>query len=230
MGKRSFILALAGGLLACSIGAREASAGSVNVLADEGTFSFQMTENSAGNVTIAYSNAVLTDINGSAFSGLTVQSAFSTATVVFVLPGFKPPLSPFTSYSVSEGTATKMFGTGVGETPATLMNNVSQAFSTTGFLNLTGALTVGPGQVMSAPPLPDFNFSTMNGGAITLTYNQVGADFTSLINGTGPSTISGTGAFTEAAVPEPASLALLGIGMTGFLAFRRFFKRPVVTA
>ena len=34
--------------------------------------------------------------------------------------------------------------------------------------------------------------------------------------------------FSSINVPEPSSVALLGIGMTGFLAFRRLFKRHAV--
>jgi hypothetical protein len=33
---------------------------------------------------------------------------------------------------------------------------------------------------------------------------------------------------SQGSVPEPATLALLGIGMTGLLAFRRFFKKTSV--
>jgi hypothetical protein len=41
-------------------------------------------------------------------------------------------------------------------------------------------------------------------------------------------TIQASVSFSASAVPEPASIALLGIGMTGFLAFRRLFKRTSV--
>jgi hypothetical protein len=44
-----------------------------------------------------------------------------------------------------------------------------------------------------------------------------------------PSGVSLTNfSFSVSSVPEPASLALLGIGMTGLLAFRRFFKKTSV--
>jgi hypothetical protein len=82
--------------------------------------------------------------------------------------------------------------------------------------------------------------------SITFDFNPVGAspgvyklDFT-LYSTSGlvlqGGTVSGSplpmggvsGFVTPASVPEPASLALLGIGMTGFLAFRRFFKKTSV--
>ncbi len=62
---------------------------------------------------------------------------------------------------------------------------------------------------------------------MALTFNQVNVDFAALIAGGG--TVTGTGGFSEAAsVPEPTSMALLGIGMTAVFAFRRYFKRNTI--
>jgi hypothetical protein len=96
---------------------------------------------------------------------------------------------------------------------------------------------------------------SISGDSVVITYSPVGGvgtqsselDFT--FSGTDPAIIStgitidgkvnvGTGshsgggvvAVTYSAVPEPSTMALLGIGMTSFLAFRRFFNKrnPVV--
>jgi PEP-CTERM motif len=67
----------------------------------------------------------------------------------------------------------------------------------------------------------DIYFTTT--GPVSLTGSQV-------FSGVTPAnTLTGTGLQINLySVPEPSSMALLGIGMTGFLAFRRLFKRNSV--
>lgn len=74
--------------------------------------------------------------------------------------------------------------------------------------------TIGP------PPTPGLQFS--------MDYTVTPAD--DLIFGKHMDLVltPGTTAAQSFGVPEPASWALLGIGMTGFLAFRRYFKKTSV--
>jgi hypothetical protein len=43
-------------------------------------------------------------------------------------------------------------------------------------------------------------------------------------------TATGNGAFSQQSIPEPASMALLGIGVSGLVAFRRFFRKRATVA
>jgi hypothetical protein len=77
---------------------------------------------------------------------------------------------------------------------------------TSHFANITMNGIFTPGSLLSA-------YSANDQATLTLTYSQVGR---------GSISDSGTLAM---AVPEPASFAMLGIGMAGFIAVRRFVTK-----
>jgi hypothetical protein len=114
----------------------------------------------------------------------------------------------------------------------------------TEYFNLPGLAYVGPmitnipGGVTLVPILATDTSITFNvngpspdlgPGTYTLDYIITGPAGLKFLGGS----LSGAGAQGGAvgivgSVPEPTSMALLGIGMTSFLAFRRFFKRTPV--
>jgi hypothetical protein len=229
MRRRSFLLSLAAGLLACSVAAVGARAGTVPVSEAEGTYNFTLVADGAGHITISYSGALLTKINDVAIPTGSIISTFDNKMVTITSTTTS---GPFTSYTAAETSADKHYGTGVDSIQtATLSNTVSNGTAVQGFLNLNGSITgvLSPLLETTATTPTVYDFTPFAaGGSIALTYNKVGTDFAAVIANGG--TITGTGGFTELAVPEPASMALLGIGMTGIFALRRFLKRRSITA
>jgi hypothetical protein len=100
------------------------------------------------------------------------------------------------------------------------------------------AIPTGATETISAADQVTVTFASSTAGpeAVAFTF----ASTTPFGNGTQPAitltsatasggqTVGTTLSFSQSAIPEPASIALLGIGMTGFLAFRRLFKRTSV--
>jgi PEP-CTERM motif len=229
MRKRSFFLAVAAGLLACSFGSMNATATTVPVFQDAGTYNFTLTSNGAGQLTISYTDVLLTQINGPVSPAITATLA--TATIDVTTTVSTPPL---TSYTLSQPTAgVKSFGTDALQT-ATLNYAMASGFAVNpGFLNLVGSVTGVPAPLLettsTSPTIYDFSPFGTGSNVMTMTFNEAGANFASVIANGG--TIVGTGGFSEiavSAIPEPSSFALLGIGVTAFLAYRRVFKRTFV--
>jgi len=236
--KRSLIFhALAAGLVVLGFGALEARAGFVplpttlDALLPAGNF----TTVAAPNETDTFSNfsystspvgspPTAADISVKAFNagpeaGLTFSGAFNAAAGTTVDYSFgyivTAPAGHFLTDATLSGVFSTFAGTGTGSIGETLLNAA------------TGA-AIGTLEVTSGPPVVVSDTILLPPGITSIIVQK---DMI-LVGGSNGASLSifNQGFSSSGTVPEPASMALLGIGMTGFLAFRRFFKKKTSVA
>jgi hypothetical protein len=232
MKRRSLFLAIAAGLLVSGIGARDARAASVTL------------PTTLDMLLPAGSTATVVGAETLTFSSWSYSSSTAAGTPPVTTPGV-PPASIFVvnPYTVGNETgftlnstlfaaANTLVDVSISYTvtaPAGELINDAFLSTTGGILGTTGGYSVSetlsvPGTTLSAnlgSPTDTINFAGVNSITVSKDIFLNGGN-----GGTSLSVI--TQAFSSTGVPEPSSMALLGIGMTGFLAFRRLFKRHAV--
>jgi hypothetical protein len=136
------------------------------------------------------------------------------------------PLSVTLTLTGSGGLVTGGSGTEkIGGVPLTF--TVTGGIYSGPFLNVDGTITaVGPPSSTGG-----YNFLPLLSGSIALSFSDTKVNFSHVVGHSGASAIgSGLGVEQSAVSPEPSTAAILGIGLVGLVAARRYSKRRAVAA
>jgi len=230
MKRRVLFLALAAGFVVLGLAAQDARAGyvplptTINALTPTGNYTTVV-----GAETLTFSNWTYTSSSvptGSAppATSITVNPFTFSNETGFTLNGTlsAPPMTMVDltiSYLVSAPAGESLNDAILLTTGGPLLGGTGTYLVTESLVNPVFPFnTIATLSATNASPSDSATFGNISSLLVT-------KDIFILGGSTGVSLSAITQAFSSTGVPEPTSLALLGIGMTGFLAFRRFFKK-----